>query len=148
MPAVPLPAAFLATADETEHQFYEALAHADLAALMACWADDEEVSCIHPGGPCFMGVEAIRAAFESIFAHGAIDAHPEAVRRFHSEGVSVHSVMQRVRQTTDQGSQTVWIMATNVYVKTAQGWRLVAHHASLGDAGHQAEAYPDNSTLH
>jgi ketosteroid isomerase-like protein len=33
---------------------------------------------------------------------------------------------------TDDGVQQAWVVATNVYAKTAQGWRMVAHHASPG----------------
>jgi len=38
---------------------------------MAVWSDDEEITCVHPGGPRVVGAGAIRAAFESIFANGA-----------------------------------------------------------------------------
>jgi hypothetical protein len=40
------------------------------------------------------------------------------------------------------------VLATNVYVKTAQGWRMVAHHASPGSE--RAETAPGEtpSTLH
>ena len=30
------------------------------------------------------------------------------------------------------GPRSAWVIATNVYHKTPQGWRLVAHHASPG----------------
>ena len=26
----------------------------------------------------------------------------------------------------------IWVLATNLYIKTAQGWRLASHHASPG----------------
>ena len=69
-------AALLASPDDTEAQFYEALQHADLDHLMALWADDEEVACVHPGGPRIVGLAAIRAAFEAVFQRGAVHTHP------------------------------------------------------------------------
>ena len=36
------------SAAEVEAAFYDALHRADLEALMALWADDEEIVCIHP----------------------------------------------------------------------------------------------------
>ncbi len=33
---------------------------------------------------------------------------------------------------TDDGPAHARVIATNVYLKTPQGWRLVAHHASPG----------------
>ncbi len=56
--------------DDTEHAFYEALQHADLDRLMACWADDEDIVCVHPGGPRLVGLGAIRAAFDAMFSNG------------------------------------------------------------------------------
>jgi ketosteroid isomerase-like protein len=35
---------------------------------------------------------------------------------------------------TRTGPAQAFVIATNVYLKTAQGWRLVAHHASPGTA--------------
>jgi hypothetical protein len=39
-----------ATPEDVETAFYEAIARADLGALMSVWADDEEIVCIHPTG--------------------------------------------------------------------------------------------------
>ena len=41
--------------------FYEALEAGDIEAMMAVWADDEEVVCVHPGGPRLTGFDAVRA---------------------------------------------------------------------------------------
>ena len=40
-----------ASPDEVEQQFYEALQSGDIDALMAVWADDDDIFCVHPGGP-------------------------------------------------------------------------------------------------
>jgi ketosteroid isomerase-like protein len=44
----------------------------------------------------------------------------------------MHHLVERIDVDTEQGPQSAWVLATNVYVKTAQGWRLAAHHASPG----------------
>ena len=120
--------------DDTEHAFYEALQHADIDRLMACWADEDEIVCVHPGGPRLVGAAAIRQAFEQMFSVGAIHATPERLRRIEALGAAVHNVLERVDQQTAEGLRRAWVVATNVYFKTAQGWRLVAHHASVGEA--------------
>ena len=56
------------TPDEVEALFYEALQLADIEKLMACWADEDDIVCIHPGGPRVVGMGAIRAAFDAILA--------------------------------------------------------------------------------
>lgn len=120
------------SADEVEAAFYEALQDGDLERLMACWADEDEIVCVHPGGPRLVGALAIRAAFEAMFAQGTIRAVPERVRRIDALGASVHNVLERIDLLTEEGAQHAWVVATNVYFKTAQGWRLVAHHTSPG----------------
>lgn len=147
MPAAPK-AALLASPDDVENQFYEALREADLDKLMAVWAEDEEVVCIHPGGPRLVGQAAVRAAFEAVFASGAVHAQPENVRRVHSLSAAMHSVVERVALTTPEGTRTGWVMATNVYLKTAHGWRMVAHHASPGTAQEPPEVIETPSVLH
>jgi len=119
-------------ADEVEAAFYEALQNADIEKLMACWADEDEIVCVHPGGPRVVGAAAIRATFEAMFGNGSIRAWPQEVRKTQAMGSAVHNVLERVEIVGAQGPAHAWVIATNVYHRTAQGWRLVAHHASPG----------------
>ncbi len=143
-------AALQASPDDTEAQFYEALQHADLDHLMALWAADEEIACVHPGGPRIVGLTAIRAAFAAVFERGAVRVHPERVRRLHSGDCAIHHVLERVQLHSEAGqaAPTSWVIATNVYLKTALGWRLVLHHASPGNPGDVQELVADAGTLH
>ncbi len=137
-----------ASPDEIEQEFYESLQRGDIDRLMATWSDDEEISCVHPGGPRVLGAGAIRAAFESIFANGAVDARPEKVRRLQTHACAVHSVLEHLRIMTSEGPQSAWVVATNVYVLGTQGWRLVSHHASPGSPREMPEIVEASSVLH
>jgi len=141
-------AALGGTADDVEAAFYEALQRGDIDALMACWADDDEVFCVHPGGPRLVGTVAIRAAFEQMFGNGAIRAQPARVRKVESLASAVHNVLERVDVLTHEGPKHAYVLATNVYHKTAQGWRMVAHHASPGSARAPDEHDAAQQTLH
>ena len=121
-----------ATPDELETRFYDALKRGDMDALMSVWADEDEIVCVHPGGPRVIGPAAIRASFEAIFANGPIPVKPEQVHRLDALSGAVHHLIERVEVATQEGPRTAFVMATNVYLQTAQGWRLVAHHASPG----------------
>jgi len=138
----------MAPPDEIELQFYEALQRGDLDRLMQVWSDDEEISCVHPSGPRAIGAAAIRATFEAIFANGPVPAYPHKVRRLQTHDCAVHNVLEHVQVATERGSQSAWVVATNVYVKTAQGWRLVSHHASPGSALEVQETPASASMLH
>ncbi len=134
--------------DDTEQAFYEALQQADIERLMACWADEEDIVCVHPGGPRLVGHAAVRATFEALFANGSIKAVPERVRRLDAGSCSVHSVVERIEVMGHDGPGHAWVVATNVYAKTAQGWRMVAHHASPGSASKPVEAMTPVTLLH
>ena len=57
------PAPATGSADDVEVEFYEALQRGDIDRLMGLWSDDDEISCVHPGGPRLVGAVAIRASF-------------------------------------------------------------------------------------
>jgi ketosteroid isomerase-like protein len=135
-------------ADDIEAAFYEALQNADIEKLMACWADEDEIVCVHPGGPRVVGPMAIRATFEAMFANGSIRAWPERVRKTVSVASAVHNVLERVEVLHEGLPKQAWVIATNVYHRTAQGWRLVAHHASPGTASDIQEVSGAPSVLH
>jgi ketosteroid isomerase-like protein len=138
----------LASPDEIEHQFYEALRHGDIERLMAVWSDEEEVTCVHPGGPRLVGVAAIRSAFDAIFNNGVINVHPEKIRRVSTTLCAVHSVLERIQVITPEGPHIAWVMTTNVYIKGIYGWRLVVHHASPGTPREMSDINETPSVLH
>ncbi len=149
MPKVKIATAMLGgTADETEAAFYDALQSGDIDRLMVCWSDDDDIVCVHPGGPRIVGAHAIRATFEAIFANGSIRAWPEQVRRVDALSSAVHNVLERVEVMTQAGRATAFVLATNVYHKTAQGWRMVTHHASPGNQNEMQEINEPPQVLH
>lgn len=136
------------TADETEAAFYDALHNGDIEKLLACWADEDEIVCVHPGGSRIVGIGAIRAAFDAMFSNGSIRATPLSVRRIQALASAVHSVLERIEIMTSEGPREAYVIATNVYHKTAQGWRMVAHHASPGTAREMQEVTDVPTVLH
>ncbi len=144
----PQTAHLMSSPDDVEAQFYEALREGDIDKLMALWSDDDEVVCVHPGGPRMVGVLAIRTAFEAVFAGGRIPAQPEQVRRVHTGDVAMHNVVERIQLRTQEGTREGFVIATNVYVRGPQGWRMVVHHASPGTPEAPTEVGVAPTTLH
>ncbi|MHB1667018.1 YybH family protein [Thiomonas sp.] len=137
------------SAEAAEAAFYEALQMADVDALMRVWADEDDLVCVHPGGPRLVGPAAIRASFEQLFAVGPVRITPERVLRTVTLGGAVHNVVERVLVQSDPGEQQfAFVLATNVYIKTSDGWRLVLHHASPGTAHEAAEVMATSERLH
>jgi uncharacterized protein (TIGR02246 family) len=124
--------------NEVEDAYYTALARADLEGLMALWADDEDVVCVHPGSPRLLGLNAIRQSWEQIFSKGSINIQPAHTHVVMGLMTAVFNVVEQVRQD-DAQHQNIHILATNVYVKTPRGWKMVAHHASIAPGLPQEE---------
>jgi ketosteroid isomerase-like protein len=116
------------SAAETEAAFYEALNRADLEALMALWADDDEIVCVHPGGPRLIGHAAIRNSWATILEHGGLHILPSQLHETHTLMSSVHVVIEGSTAATGEPAH---LIATNVYAKTPRGWRIVLHHVSI-----------------
>jgi ketosteroid isomerase-like protein len=145
----PLSATPSDTPEEVEAAFYEALNTADVHALMACWAEEDEIVCVHPGGPRLVGASAIRAGFEQVFTDtGSIKASLHRIKRVATMTAAVHNVVERIEIQTPGGAVEAYVIATNVYVKTMQGWRMVAHHVSPGTPREVAEAADTPSVFH
>jgi ketosteroid isomerase-like protein len=114
------------SAAEVEAAFYDALNRADVEALMLLWADDEEIFCIHPGGARLHGHAAIQASWEAILERGGLQIRPSQLYETHNLMSAVHSVIEGVSSSDGPA----YLLATNAYMKTPQGWRMVLHHVS------------------
>ena len=119
-----------ASPQDVEAAFYDALERCDLDAMMAVWAEDEEVVCVHPGGPRLAGFATIREAWQRVFASG----RKLRVRLSQQTAVTTPFAMVStlLEHIAPQGNDNPGapVVATNVYVRGALGWRMVAHHAS------------------
>ena len=140
------------TAQDAENAFYEALERCDLEAMMAVWAEDEDIVCVHPAGTRLAGQDQVRASWTQMFAGGA-HARVQVSHLAAVSGVmfAVHSVQENF---TLQGARPgdprpAPIVATNVYLRTAGGWRMIVHHASPAP-GQPEPPTPDSApkTLH
>jgi ketosteroid isomerase-like protein len=125
---------------EAETAFYEALARGDLEAMMTVWSEDEEIVCVHPGGPRLTGYATVREAWRRIFESGArLKVQLLALSTVHGPFTAVHSLIEQIG-TAGQKQLAAPVAATNVYVRGALGWRMIVHHASpvppssIGDA--------------
>ncbi len=119
-----------ASAQDVEAAFYEALERADIEAMMAVWAEDEEVVCVHPGGPRLVGYTTVREAWQRIFANGRKLQVRLSQQKTVTTPFAVLSTLLEHITSTDDGKLGTPVAATNIYVRGALGWHMVAHHAS------------------
>jgi uncharacterized protein (TIGR02246 family) len=118
------------TAESVEEAFYDAMQRGDLEAMMGLWSTEDEIFCVHPGGGRLSGHDAIRASWEAIFAGGGLSVEIREITMQDSGVISVHSLVERIMVGAPPDGQLVECAVTNVYVKTAAGWRIMLHHGS------------------
>jgi len=118
------------TAEAAETAFYDAFEARSLDTMMAVWADDDSIACIHPLAAPLNGRAAVAAGWNSMFeAAGQFRVQIEVAHEIRE----ADRVIRIVRETLIIGQETgprPPILATNVYRKQADGWRMVLHHAS------------------
>ncbi len=125
-----MPKAIFTTPQDVENAFYEALERGDIEAMMAVWAEDEEIVCVHPGGPRLSGYADIRKAWQLLFDKGAkLRVQLSTPSVVHTPFTAVHSMVLRIGVVGKDETQAP-VVVTNVYVRGPLGWRMVVHHAS------------------
>jgi len=123
---------------DAEAAFYDALQRADLDAMMEVWSEDDEVSCIHPGGARITGYEQVRENWSRIFKSGQrlqVNLSDQVV--VSGMMLSLHSLHENILATGAQTAAAVTrsiVVTTNVYLRAGGGWRMVLHHASHAPA--------------
>ena len=121
--------------------FYQAFEAKDVDAMMTTWAEDEEIVCVHPGGTRLVGYEAVRQGWEQLFAGDArLTFRLDQVVTIETVGLAMQSALEQVSVGAD-GTPRGTALATNVFMRTPSGWRMVMHHASPAPstAGGQAK---------
>ena len=109
--------------------FYQAFEARDLDAMMSAWADDEDIVCVHPGGSRMVGYDAVRAAWEQLFSGDTkLSFRLDEIVVLETVGLAMQSAIEHV--ATADGTARGAAVATNVFMRTPSGWRMVCHHAS------------------
>ncbi len=109
--------------------FYQAFEARDLDAMMTAWADDEDIVCVHPGGSRMVGYDAVRSGWEQLCSGDAkLAFRLDEIVVLETVGLAMQSAIEHV--TTADGTVRGTAVATNVFLRTPSGWRMVCHHAS------------------
>ncbi|MEJ2159654.1 MAG: nuclear transport factor 2 family protein [Chromatiales bacterium] len=130
------------TAQEAELAFYRAFADSNFDLMRAAW-DNEDIVCVHPGGPLMQTSAEIMMSWQQILAAlGPVDLKVEVVYRLARPDHAVHVVREHFNRPDHPAQPPV--IATNVYRRNRAGWTICAHHAS----SEPPAAEPADGALH
>jgi ketosteroid isomerase-like protein len=119
----------LADSHDVESAFYAAFRDLDMAAMRTLWHDSPEATCVHPGGDLIQGTAAIMQGWQEIF-RGSM--RPQLTHTLISADIGQELAVHVVReQIISSEKRRASVVATNVYIRTDNGWRMRMHHASL-----------------
>jgi len=136
------------TPQDCEAAFYEALEAANLDAMMEVWAEDEEIVCVHPGWPRLAGYQQIRDNWAQIFRSGQrLKVHLSEHLCVQGMMLTVHSLHENILVAGESKARAP-VVTTNVYLRTAGGWRMVVHHGSIAPQAARVEPEPLPKILH
>jgi ketosteroid isomerase-like protein len=137
----------LSTPEQAESAFYRAFERADLSAMMAVWAEDEEIVCVHPGGERLIGLDAVRDSWRQLFSQGPRLRFQLLGLRVHTaRPLSIRHLYESITVAAAVGPAHL-ALATNIYLLTPSGWRILVHHASPLPSGTTAPETPAG-TIH
>jgi ketosteroid isomerase-like protein len=104
--------------------FYTAFASRDIEAMAEIWSARANVSCIHPGWLPLFGREAVMQSWHSILGN------PDAPR-IRCLNATAHPFGDTAYVTCFEQLDSGFLVATNVFVRESQLWRLVHHQAGV-----------------
>lgn len=133
------------------HAFYAAFESRDLDRLADAWERSGRASVVHPGWPILRGWPRVLASFERIFAdtdllHFVLTEERVTVTGDTAWVTCEENVLQAFGSR--EGGQDLGelsgarIVATNVFVRSPEGWRLVHHQGSPAPSGLPDEGDP------
>lgn len=117
--------------EEANARFYRAFEALDLGAMEEVWAHGEHVKCVHPGWPLLTGWEAVRSSWEAIFESTEEmrftlgDVRVEVAGEF-AWVTCTENILSEVHGRVSVTA----VLATNLFERAPDGWRMVHHHAS------------------
>jgi ketosteroid isomerase-like protein len=126
-----------AAIETVNQEFYTAIESGDLDKMTEIWAEDttdDQVSCVHPGWTLLSGRSEVLRSWALIMANTTyIQFVLTDVNTTVLGDVAVLTCVENILTAGEEGEASFAagkVVASNVYIRTGQGWRLWMHHGS------------------
>ena len=111
--------------------FYDAFGALDIDRMESAWENSDRSLCVHPGWSPLVGWDNIRESWRGIFDNATL-------MHFNLQYVNVAiegdcawvTCVENITSVLQGRANNFGVLATNIFVRTAQGWRMTAHHGT------------------
>ena len=112
--------------------FYRAFESLDIGEMDKVWAHQEYVTCIHPGWSMRVGWPMVRDSwvviFNNVFSMGfSLTELQVQVAGDVAWVICTENISSRHTDNTQDSR----VVATNLYERMDEGWKIIHHHGSL-----------------
>ncbi|HEX2046241.1 MAG TPA: nuclear transport factor 2 family protein [Acidimicrobiales bacterium] len=107
--------------------FYAAFEARDLDAMSKLWEHSDRIVCTHPGWASLRGWGQVAASFVALFQ---TSQHLQFILTKESAEVVGDMAWVTVDENILQSTSATTVAALNLFVRSTDGWQMVAHHAS------------------
>ena len=118
---------------EANQRFYDAFGALDIELMEAAWDPSERAMCVHPGWPALVDWDPIRDSWQRIFDNATLMHFNISYLNTAVQGdCGWVTCIENISSVLQGQASNFAVLATNIFVRTPLGWRMVAHHASPG----------------
>jgi ketosteroid isomerase-like protein len=112
---------------EANAAFYRAFESGDLDAMSDLWEHSDRVTCVHPGWGSLRGWSRVAASWAALFNGGST---LQFILTDEAVVVTGDMAMVTLDENILGGTAGSTVAAMNVFVRSGDDWRMVAHHGS------------------
>lgn len=111
--------------------FYAAFESLDIARMDRIWLQQDYVTCIHPGWTLRVGWPAVRDSWVLIFNNTfAMKFELTEIQIQVAGDVAWVICTENITSRQGEVTQESRVLATNLYEKVDDGWKIIHHHGS------------------
>ena len=116
---------------QANEMFYNAFGALDIDKMDDACEISERSLCVHPGWKPLIGWDQIRFSWQSIFENASL-------MHFNIQYLNISVVgdcgwvtcVENITSVLQGRANNFGVVATNIFTRSGNGWKLVAHHGS------------------
>lgn len=131
---------------QANQTFYSAFETLKMEEMEKVWARDAEIQCGHPGWRMLRGWGPVMESWKRIFENTpSMKFILTDVKVEVRDSLAWVTLYENLNSSIQGQNYTASVLTTNMFQKTAEGWRMILHH---GSSVAQPPDEDESSTVH